>query len=439
MELKRLVIDGPIVHSLAFGQLQLIPVARVIVDLTSGVIVEVKEITADIERIDDVNTKYVVLQENQFLCPGFIDTHYHAPQTANAGLGLDYSLLEWLEKVTFPRESSYFLRPTDSIFEEYSSMAERLLRNGTTTCVYFGSLKLEANKVLVDAISNTGQRAFIGKVCMDINSPENYCESTEENVNGTLELIEYIKSLRNELIAPVITPRFAPTCSSELMNELGEIAVSGHHHIQTHISENKGEVAWVRELFPQSSSYAQVYDSSKLLTSKTILAHAIYLEEEEKNLIKERCCAISHCPNSNFALNSGVLDVRDLLERGIKVSLGTDVSGGYSFSMLDACRQAITASKVISFSKGTKPLTAAEAFSLATLGGAEALEMSDKLGNFMPGKFFDALIVDCFTSPQIPVDNRATLSFENLFEKFIFCGDDRCIKTVFVSGKQVSQ
>jgi len=219
-----------------------------------------------------------------------------------------------------------------------------------------------------------------------------------------LELINYIKSLRNDKILPVVTPRFAPTCSSELMAELGEIAASCDCHIQTHISENKDEIAWVSDLFRQNSSYADVYDAAKLLNCKTILAHAIYLEEDEKELIKKRCCSISHCPNSNFSLNSGCLDVRDLLERGIKVSLGTDVSGGYSTSMLDACRQAIITSKVTCFSKASKPLTATESFSMATLGGAAALEMSNDLGNFMPGKFFDALIVNVSANPQIPLD-----------------------------------
>ena len=437
MSAGKLVIDGPVVHAVSFGKLQFIPYARLTVDFSTGRIINLDEIALDTEFVPESETQYIRLTTGQFLCPGFIDTHYHAPQTGNAGLGLDYALLEWLEKVTFPRECSYSTRSRDSILNEYSQMAKRLLRNGTTTCVYFGSLQLEANKVLVDAVSASGQRALIGKVCMDMNSPQNYCESKEENLEGTVAFINYIKSLKNDKILSVITPRFAPTCSSELMAGLGEIAAAQDCHIQTHISENKNEVAWVRELFPQNSSYAEVYDSAKLLTSKTILAHAIYLEESEKALIKERCCSISHCPNSNFAINSGCLDVRDLLERGVKVSLGTDVSGGYSTSMLDACRQAIIASKVISFSKDSKPLTAAESFSLATLGGAAALEMSGDLGNLLPGKLFDALVVNVAANPQIPLDPSIPLPLESAFEKFLFCGDDRCIEKVFVHGKQV--
>lgn len=150
-----------------------------------------------------------------------------------------------------------------------------------------------------------------------------------------------------------------------------------------------------------------------------------------------RQCSVSHCPNSNFAINSSCLDVRDLLQREIKFSLGTDVSGGYSNCMLDACRQAIIASKVVSFNKGSWPLTAAEAFSLATIGGAAALEMTTELGNLLPGKYFDALIVNVAANPQIPISYESNPTLENFFKKFIFCGDDRCIQQVFVSGQLI--
>ena len=221
------------------------------------------------------------------------------------------------------------------------------------------------------------------------------------------------------------------------MKELGSISKQTDCHIQTHVSENVSEVAWVKELFPGSSSYSKVYDEAGLLTSKTILAHAIYLEEEEKELIKERNASISHCPNSNFSLSSGCLNLRDLLEKGIKVSLGTDVSGGYSTSMLDACRQAVIASKVIHFQGRAKwnPLTATEVFSLATISGAESLNLSDQLGNFEVGKFFDALVVNVYSNPQIPPSPSESL--QNLFEKFIFCGDDRCINSVYVCGRKL--
>lgn len=424
-------IVGPIVHAIEFGKVEFIEKAEIIVNKITGKIVKV--ITEEFNNSHDNVETIITLQPGQFICPGFIDTHHHAPQTGNLGLGLDRELLEWLDTYTFPREKSYSTRTIESIKEEYSEMAKRLLRGGTTTCVYFGSIQVEANKLLIDAIEESGQRAFVGKVCMDQNSPSDYIEITEDSINGTQEFIKYVQSKGSDLLSPVITPRFAPTCSMSLMKKLGEISKESDCHIQTHVSENLSEVAWVKEIFPESGSYSEVYDEAGLLTSKTILAHAIYLEEDEKKLIKDRGASISHCPNSNFSLSSGCLNLRDLLEKGIKLSLGTDVSGGYSISMLDACRQAVIASKVIHFQDRQKwtPLSANEVFSLATISGAVSLNLSNLLGNFQVGKFFDALIVDVFANPQIPKCSTDE-SLQNLFEKFIFCGDDRCIKSVFV-------
>lgn len=434
-----LIINGPVIHALSFGTVEIIENCWIKVNCETGRIVQVSRVPLPIESNDNL----INLREGQFLCPGFIDTHHHAPQTGNLGLGLDRELLQWLEKYTFPREKSFGTRSDESILKEYTEMTLRLLRSGTTTCVYFGSLQVNANKLLIDSILKSGQRAFVGKVCMDQNSPADYIESTEDSIKGTEDFIQYIKSRNSDLINPVVTPRFAPTCSMNLMKELGKVAKDHNCHIQTHVSENQSEVAWVKSLFPENSSYSQVYDSAGLLTSKTILAHAIYLEEEEKDLIKDRDAAISHCPNSNFALSSGCLNLRDLLERGIKVSLGTDVSGGYSTSMLDACRQAVISSKVIHFQNREKyqPLTVDEVFSLATLNGAISLNLQNDLGNFATGKLFDALIVDIHNNTQIPCGSNATDNkteyLHNLLEKFIFCGDDRCIASVFVHGRQV--
>lgn len=447
-QFDRLLVVGPAIHAVEFGRLEILSHAAIEVDLTSG---EIVTINSECDTATSCNSSSKTLtyrlKEGEFLCPGLIDTHHHAPQTSNLGLGLDYTLLEWLERVTFPREQSYGSRSDDEIRQEYRDMARRLLRGGTTTCVYFGSLQLHANQLLADELAASGQRAFVGKVCMNQNAPAGYVESTEDSVHGTLALIDHVKRLGNDRIQPIVTPRFAPTCSQDLLAQLGTIAHKHNCHVQTHVSENESEIAWVRELFPASPHYTAVYDAARLLTSKTILAHAIHLEEEEKELIRERNAAISHCPNSNFALSSGCLDVRDLLQRGIKVSLGTDVSGGYSTSMLDACRQAITASKTIHFARrhDRMPLTAAEAFSLATIGGAAALDMADRLGSFAVGKLFDALIVNVAAHPQIPLCPRFMReaaqqdALQCLFEKFVFCGDDRCIQTVFVSGTPVWQ
>jgi guanine deaminase len=434
---QRLIVIGSIVHAVAFGELEMRENVCITVNVENG------KIEAIGDDCDTFGCRVIRLSPDQFLCPGFIDTHHHAPQTANLGLGLDRELLGWLETYTFPREASFGVRDEEGIAREYREMARRLLRNGTTCCVYFGSVQGRANEILVDCVAASGQRAFIGKVCMDQNSPGNYGdEGSEAALQGTSQLIAYIaRHPENSkgLIAPVVTPRFAPTCTEKLMEGLGSLARQHDCHIQTHISENASEIAWVRSLFPNSPSYAHVYDSAGLLTPKTILAHAIHLQDTEKDLIALRGSSVSHCPNSNFALNSGCLDIRDLLHRNIKVSLGTDVSGGYSTSMIDACRQAIIASKVIHFQNKTRlPLTAAEAFSLATLNGAQCLGLQESLGNFKIGKKFDALVINVHANPQIPqAPENSQNNLQDLFEKFIFCGDDRCIERVFVNGSEI--
>jgi guanine deaminase len=439
-EKTMLLVEGPVVHAVEFGRVEILSHAFILVDQSCGRIVSVSAGRPVMDQ--EAKLTHLLLKPNQFTCPGFIDTHYHAPQTENMGLGLDYTLLEWLDRVTFPRERSYSTRTEADICHEYNAMVRRLLSSGTTTCVYFGSLQAAANKILAKSVHSAGQRAFIGKVCMDQNSPPEYCESDAENVAGTLELIDAIQKISpDRLVQPIVTPRFAPTCSEGLMRQLGALAKDTSLPIQTHISENKGEVEWVHSLFPDKTGYAAVYDSAGLLTPKTILAHAIYLTDPEKALIKERSCTVSHCPNSNFSLTSGVLNLRDLLSRGIKVALGTDMSGGYSSSMLDACRQAIIASKCIHFGDAAcKPLSVDEAFSLATICGAQALDAKELLGNFAPNKLFDALVIDLSLNPQIahsPISGDPAVSLRAAFEKFIFCGDDRCIERVFVNGKQV--
>jgi len=286
--------------------------------------------------------------EKKFLIPGFVDTHIHAPQYPNAGTGIDLTLLDWLNKYTFPTEKKY--QDLKFASEIYNKVVQRTLQNGTTTACYYASLHLEATKLLVDIVSQKGQRALIGKVCMDRNSPVDYVESTQDNLNNTEKLIIHCQSKNVNLITPIITPRFVPTCTDELMKGLSELAKKYNVPIQSHISENKGEVEWVKELYPNLKNYAQVYDQHGLLNNKTIMAHGIFLTDEELVLFRERKSGLCHCPISNYSLHSGILDVIRALNAGVKVGLGTDISGGYSPSILQNIRAAIIASSTLQFS-----------------------------------------------------------------------------------------
>eukprot|EP00048_Salpingoeca_helianthica_P004423 m.76739 g.76739 ORF g.76739 m.76739 type:complete len:438 (+) comp13190_c0_seq2:76-1389(+) len=374
------------------------------------------------------------LTRGQFVMPGLIDCHTHAPQYVFTGTGSDLPLLDWLNKYTFPTEARF----ADLSFarEAYKKNVGRLVRHGTTTACYFGSIHEDGTAVLVETVAAAGQRALVGKVCMDRHAPPYYIETTADSLQSTRSFIEHVRGLKNPLIQPIITPRFVPTCTSALMAGLGQMAAELDVHIQSHLSENKAEIEWVRELHPEAGSYSDVYDAHGLLTPKTIMAHCIHLSESEAALLRTRGTAVIHCPNSNFSICSGVMDIRRAQEQGLTVGLGTDVSGGCSPSMLDAIRQAITASKVIAIQRGSAPLTLGEALTLATLGGAKALGMHDQLGNFEPGKQFDALIVDG-TRADSPFSLFPSDSLEDIVSKFIFLGDDRNVVSVFVANRLI--
>ncbi|KNC21404.1 hypothetical protein FF38_12603 [Lucilia cuprina] len=409
----------------------------------------------------DFSSKAVVvtLNKEQFLMPGLIDCHIHAPQVAQIGLGLDMPLLDWLNTYTFPLEAKF----SDQEFaaKVYKKVVESTIKSGTTLASYFGTNNKDSTLILAKEAVKQGQRALVGKVCSNCNSPDFYVEKTEESLNGTQEFIKDIEKLNTNLVKPTITPRFAISCTKELMKSLGDLAKQHNVHIQSHISESVAEIDFVKELF--SCSYAQVYDQAGLLTNKTVMAHAVHLEDEEILLFKKTGTAVAHCPASNTMLSSGFCDVLRLIENGIKVGLGTDVSGGNSISIQDAILRALDVSHHLEFVKkqnikGTgqipvnkvnteyKPLDYKQAIYLATLGGAEALALDDICGNFVEGKEFDALVVD---TSIYPLHNFGLYNAEDyekksdelklleMVQKFIYVGDDRNIVNVYVAGKQI--
>ena len=318
------------------------------------------------------------------------------------------------------------------------------MSSGTTTCSYYATIHKEASLLLAKICAQRGQRCLIGKVSMDNNSPKYYRETTSESKMDNQDFLNEIEKLGSSLVTACITPRFAPSCTSELMGFLGNLADKEQVPIQTHISENKKEIEWVLDLFKDCESYADVYYQHKLLNSRTILAHAVHLTESELELIKKQQCGISHCPLSNFMLTSGVLDVENLHSKGIeKIGLGSDCAGGYTVSIMEQMRQAIIASKVVKIinnhqdsNKEKKGVNCKQAFYMATLGGAKVLNMESKIGNFQIGKQFDALIVNNHglgITQQQPNNHNVN----DLFEKLIMLGQDTNISRVFVDGKRV--
>lgn len=448
-----LVYIGAVINVLGLGNVEFIRHALLAVDRDTGAISRLESFgSAELlkqtaQGLSPSDHEIHELPDSQFLIPGLIDMHTHAPQYRNLGLGLDSPLLEWLDKVTFPEERSFSQQEGETAADYrhriqaiYEPMVRQYLNYGTTTCCYFGSLQVEANKILVDAVAAAGQRALIGKVCMDRSPPSDYVENTEQSLEGTEALVNYIRATDARLrhpntIRPVVTPRFAISCTAQSLSQLAAVAKRKDVHIQTHMNENTGEIALVKSLFPTCTHYGDVYDAAGALGPKTFLAHCAHMTSEEIKLLAERQTAVSHCPTSNFALNSGVANVRELLAAGIRVGLGSDVSGGYGFSILDAMRQAIIASKVLHMSRPEhQPLTVSEVFYLATLGGAEALCLDGEIGNFAVGKRFDAILVDMQACPHV---RHSDETLQQALARFVFLGDDRWIKRVHVNGHVV--
>ncbi|XP_061134303.1 guanine deaminase isoform X1 [Syngnathus typhle] len=376
------------------------------------------------------------LEKHEFFMPGMVDTHIHAPQYSYAGTALDMPLLDWLNKYTFPVESRF----KDKSFarEVYTQVVKRTLKNGTTTACYFATIHTDSSLLLGHIADDLGQRALVGKVCMDRNnSVKHYKETCQESLEETRRFIAELLGKKYALVKPVVTPRFVLSCSGTLLGQLGQLAKNNNLHIQSHISENIEEVKIVKELFPDSASYTDVYHKHNLLTDKTVMAHGCYLSDEELDLFRETGASLSHCPNSNISLCSGFLNVRNVLNHKVKLGLGTDVAGGYSASMLDAVRRTLDTSKILSLQDPElKTLTFEEVFRLATLGGSQALSLDDQIGNFQVGKDFDALRVNVAV-PDGPIDLIQLEEPKIMLEKFLNLGDDRNIVEVYVAGRKV--
>ena len=283
---------------------------------------------------------------------------------------------------------------------------------------------------------------------MDRNSPESYVEPSAAAAVASAE--RFVSAVLREgalcaggLVTPVVTPRFVPTCSAELMAGLGDVAARHGVPVQSHLAESEAEIAWVRELHPQAASYAHVYDGFGLMPegNGSYMAHCVHLTRAEAELMRSRGCGVCHCAASNFALRSGAADVRQLRAWGLEVGLGTDVAGGWSPSMLDAVRMTATAANARAFpgepneAAGALPLE--ELLFMATQGGANVLRLGDVVGSFEAGKEFDALLVDV-DAPGSPVDAFPEDDARARLAKWMFNGDDRNIVRVYVRGKLVS-
>lgn len=385
-----------------------------------GKVIEVTKEQPNVERIDF---------GDKLILPGFVDVHIHAPQFPNRGIGYDEQLLPWLERYTFPTEAGY--SDTDYAKKEYKWFINALWKYGTLRSVVYSTYHKEATELLFELFKKSGLSAFIGKVNMDRNAVPALTERTEDSLADTRYLIEKYKEEKK--VKPIITPRFAPSCSDELMEGLSQIIEEYDVPVQSHLSENKAEIAWVKKLHPDSKNYASVYQKYNMLGKRmTLMAHCVYCTEEEKKALKENGVVVAHCPTSNLNLMSGLAPIRDLLNRGVRVALGSDVAGGHTVSMMQTAIAAMQVSKMyrVHINEKDMPLTLSEVFYMATKSGGGVF---GKVGSFEPGYSFDALVID-----DESLGDCRERSIEERVARFFFLGDDRQIVHRFVEGEEIT-
>lgn len=368
---------------------------------------------------------------DRMIVPGLTDLHIHGPQYPFRGLGMDLELLDWLNTRTFPEEARYSDR--EYARNAYRIFAEDMKRGGTTRACIFGTLHREATVELMDLMEATGLKTMVGKVNMDRNCPDFLVEeSAEASLREARLWLEEIKG-RYSNTQPILTPRFIPTCTDELMEKLKGLQKQYGLPVQSHLSENMGEIAWVKELCPWSECYGDVYDHFGLFGGdvKTIMAHCVWSGEEETERLRERGVYVAHCPQSNTNLSSGIAPVRRYLDQELKVGLGTDVAGGSSASVFRAMADAIQVSKLRwrLQDESLKPLTVMEAFYLGTKGGGSFF---GKVGSFEVDYEFDALVLN-----DSGLRHPQPLNLQERLERFIYLADERHIEAKYVAGKKV--
>lgn len=387
-----------------------------------GVFEKLDEKYKDIEVIDF---------GKKIICPGLVDLHIHAPQYNFRGMGMDLELLDWLNTYTFPSEAKF--KDEDYAKRSYQRFVDYLKYGPNTRHVIFASLHVKSTQILMDLMEKSKMVSFVGKVNMDRNGGVDLEEKdADESEKATLDWLESIKG-KYKNTYPILTPRFIPSCTDELLEKLRKIKDEYNLPIQSHLSENLGEIEWVKELVPKAKFYGDAYNIFDLFgkNNKTVMAHCVYSNDDEQDLIKENKVFIAHCPDSNTNLTSGIAPAGKYLREGQKIGLGSDVAGGTHASIFKAMADAIKVSKLRYrlVDEKIKPLSLEEAFYMATLGGGEFF---GKVGSFEKGYEFDAIVID---DEKLLEEDKFNL--KQRLERIVYLSKDEDIVSKFVRGEKI--
>lgn len=358
----------------------------------------------------------------------FADLHLHAPQYPMLGMGMDLPLLDWLNAYAFPTEAR-FAEP-DYARTVYRQLAGELVSCGTTRVCMFSSLHTDATLILMDELEKAGITGYVGKVNMDRNGlPGKLQETTEESVCETLR---WLDGCHFEHVKPIITPRFTPSCTNELMTQLGKLANERGLYVQSHLSENTNEIAWVRELHPDCAQYWETYNKYGMWKDHTLMAHCVHSDERERRAIKDAGVVVVHCADSNVNICSGICPVRQMVREGLWVTLGSDIAGGAQLPMYKVITMSIRTSKARRVTDEWHPdfLTVSEGYYLGTTAGHKYFGAGD---GFAVGDRLHAVVIDDGDFPEA----AHPLTVQERFERAIYMTHRHNIVSVWSDGREV--
>ena len=390
------------------------------------------------ELPQEYNNLPIIDYGDKLIIPGLVDLHVHASQYSYRGLGMDLELMDWLQKYAFPEESKYASQ--DYARKAYSIFAQQMKKSATTRACIFATQHRIGTEILMELMEETGLITYVGKLNMDREAPDFLREKSAAYSEAETE--KWIEESTERFVntKPIITPRFVPSCTDELMERLGRIQKKYGVPVQSHVSENLGEIEFVHSLHPDNEFYGEIYDDYGLFGRdyenqkdvKTVMSHCIWSVDKEIELMKNNGVFVCHCPASNMNVASGIAPIRTYLERGLKVGLGSDVAGGQCESLFRAITDTIQVSKLRwrLVDQSLAPITFEEAFYMATKGGGEFF---GKVGSFEEGYEFDAVVLDDSNAPH-----PQPLNVIQRLERAAYLSVDLTgIKGKFVAGRQI--
>ena len=415
-----LILKGNIISSDGFDKLSIFEHSYLISDDNGSIIGIFKDLPKEYQKEKVIDYKDALIMQS------FSDMHLHAPQYPMLGMGMDLELIDWLNTYTFPTEAHF--KDNELARKVYKKLAHELVKNGTTRVAMFSSLHKEATLILMEELEKAGVCGYVGKVNMDRNGGVDLQETTEESIKETKD---WLKKCNFKNIKPIITPRFTPSCTNELMEELGKIAKENNLPIQSHLSENQGEIAWVKELHPDCKEYWETYSKYGLWNDKTLMAHCVHSSQRELDAMKKAGVYVVHCASSNNNLISGYASIKKMVKQGVRVVLGSDIAGGDHLSMFDNVTATIRASKGRDILDNWKSgfLSVEEAFYLGT---SAANSFFDEKPGFAKGNKLHCLVLD-----DKDLVSVRKLTIKERFERSMYLREDNAIKAVYSNGKKI--